>query len=94
MNEIARPPLTIADTASAPPQRPNYVSLLWFAVPLLALLGAAAWLVAGDWLKAFDTGAPPVEKVTFERTVLDGQGLHLKIRAGGSEPMTAPQRFS
>ena len=27
--------------------------------------------------KAFDTGAPPVEKLTFERTVLDADGIHL-----------------
>jgi ZIP family zinc transporter len=60
-------------------------------VPLVALLAAAAWLIAGDWLKAFDTGAPPVEKVTFERTILDGQGIHVKIRAGGSEPINIAQ---
>jgi zinc transporter ZupT len=65
--------------------------LLWFAVPLVALLAAAAWLIAGDWLRAFDTGAPPVERVTFERTILDGQGIHVKIRAGGSEPISIAQ---
>ena len=60
-------------------------------MPLLALLAAAAWLITSDWLKAFDNGAPPVEKVTFERIVLDGQGIHVKIRAGGSEPLTIAQ---
>jgi len=52
-----------ADALAAKP-RP-VVNLLWFALPLLALLLASAWLVTGDWLKAFDAGAPPVEKLTF-----------------------------
>jgi zinc transporter ZupT len=65
--------------------------LLWFALPLAALLAAIGWLLASDWLKAFDTGAPPVEKITFERVVLDGDGIHLRIRAGGAEPLTVAQ---
>jgi len=65
--------------------------LLWFVLPLLALVLAAVWLVGSDWLKAFDTGAPPVEKLTFERTVLDGDGIHLKVRAGGSEALAIAQ---
>jgi zinc transporter ZupT len=66
-------------------------NLLWFALPLLALLAASAWLITSDWLKAFDTGAPPVEKLTFERVVLDGNGMRVKVRAGGSEPVTVAQ---
>ena len=85
----------IASTSSRPINRPRpppgYAKLLWFAVPLLALLVAAAWLTRSDWLKAFDTGAPPVEKLTFERTILDSDGIHLKVRAGGSEPITIAQ---
>ncbi|MEX0840668.1 MAG: metal transporter [Xanthobacteraceae bacterium] len=65
--------------------------MLWFAVPLLALVLAAAWLVTSDWLSAFNTGAPPVEKLTFERTVLDGDGIHVKVRAGGSGPIAIAQ---
>jgi zinc transporter ZupT len=66
-------------------------NLLWFGLPLLTLLLASAWLVTSDWLKAFDTGAPPVESLTFERVVLDSNGIHLKVRAGGSEPVTVAQ---
>jgi ZIP family zinc transporter len=91
MNEMMRPQTAVAEPGSgAKPQR-NLMNLLWFGIPLVALLAAAAWLVASDWLKAFDTGAPPVEKITFERTILDGQGIHVKIRAGGSEPITVAQ---
>jgi zinc transporter, ZIP family len=91
MNELARPPLEIHGPVdrAAPPL--TLANALWFAVPLLALIAAAVWLIASDWLKAFDTGAPPVEKVTFERTILDTEGIHVKIRAGGSEPITIAQ---
>jgi zinc transporter, ZIP family len=91
MNEISRPPVQIAEPASRPRLPPTYRELLWFTLPLVALLLAAAWLVGGDWLKAFETGAPPVEKLTFERTILDGNGIHVKVRAGGSEAITIGQ---
>jgi zinc transporter, ZIP family len=64
---------------------------LWFGLPLLALVLATFWLIASDWLRAFDVGAPPVEKLTFERTVLDADGIHLYVRAGGSESVTIAQ---
>ena len=49
------------------------------------------WIVATDPMRSFDNGAPPVETLTFERTILDGDGIHLLVRAGGSEPMTIAQ---
>jgi zinc transporter ZupT len=58
---------------------------------LLALILASVWLVTSDWLKAFDTGAPPVEKLGFERTVLDNDGIHLQVRAGGSAELSIAQ---
>jgi zinc transporter ZupT len=91
MNEIARPQLDATEAAPPPQRRSLALSLLWFVVPLLALALAAVWLMASDWLKAFETGAPPVEKVTFERTILDGTGIHAKVRASGSEPVTIAQ---
>jgi hypothetical protein len=91
MNELARPPSEFSKLSSDAKPHRTFSNILWFAVPLLALVAAAVWLVAGDWLKAFETGAPPVEKITFERTILDNQGIHLKVRAGGSEPITIAQ---
>jgi len=67
------------------------VQLIWIALPFFLLGLAAAWLFIGDPLRVFDTGAPPVEKLTFERRILDENGIHLKVRAGGSEPMTIAQ---
>jgi zinc transporter, ZIP family len=87
MNENLRPP--VAAEVVRPATGP--ANLLWFGLPLLALILACVWLVSSDWLKAFDTGAPPVEKLTFERTVLDDQGIHLQVRAGGSAELTIAQ---
>ncbi|HXF53765.1 MAG TPA: metal transporter [Hyphomicrobiaceae bacterium] len=69
----------------------SMLDLLWLVLPVGLLGLAAAWLVFADPLKVFDTGAPPVEHLTFERTLLDGEGIHLKVRAGGSEPMRIAQ---
>lgn len=70
---------------------PSLIDLAWVVLPLFLLGLAAAWLIVADPMKAFDTGAPPTEKLTFERRVLDDSGIHLKVRAGGSEPMTIAQ---
>jgi zinc transporter, ZIP family len=91
MNKIVHPQAGIGSSASDAKPAANLISLLWIAVPVLALVAAAIWLVSGDWLKVFDTGAPPVEKVTFERMILDGEGIHVKVRVGGSEPVTIAQ---
>lgn len=90
MNENIRPPVA-AQAAVPPPQISRAANLLWFGVPLLALLLATLWLVSSDWLKAFDTGAPPVEKITFERAVLDSNGIRLQVRAGGSGEISIAQ---
>ena len=92
MNKMTQPtPDAPSAAVAAPSQSRGFANLLWFGLPLLALLLAAGWLMTSDWLRAFDTGAPPVEKLTFERTVLDGAGIHVKVRAGGSEPVTIAQ---
>ena len=79
---------TIAQPAIKPP---GWQRLAWIALPLLALAGAIAWIVATDPLRSFNNGAPPVEALTFERTVLDDAGIHLLVRAGGSEALTIAQ---
>ncbi|MEJ6784058.1 metal transporter [Aminobacter sp. Piv2-1] len=70
---------------------PRRAYLLWIAVPLAILALAVAWLIAADPLSAFRNGAPPVEAITFERTILDGNGIRVLVRAGGSEPMKIAQ---
>lgn len=64
---------------------------LWAAIPL-ALLGALIWLfLATDPLKPLGVSAPPIEKLTVERTTLDETGIHLFVRADGSEPVSIAQ---
>ena len=66
-------------------------SLLWIVLPLAALAMAVGWLVVADPLRGFNNGAPPVENLSFERTILDAGGLDVLVRAGGSQPMTIAQ---
>ena len=74
-----------------PAASPGYAIALWVALPLFLLGLAASWLVVSDPLRAFNNGAPPVERLTFERRILDNSGIHLLVRAGGSEPITIAQ---
>jgi len=83
-------------TSNVPDQRPvKHRSISWLILyittPLLLLLLAGAWLINSDPLALFDNGAPPVENLTIERVFLDEEGIHVKIRAGGDEPMTIAQ---
>ncbi|MGV3632734.1 MAG: ZIP family metal transporter [Pseudorhodoplanes sp.] len=66
-------------------------ALLWALLPIALLVAAFAWLLGNDLTASFRNGAPPVENIAFERTVLDQNGLRLLVRAGGSEPMTIAQ---
>ncbi len=69
----------------------RFSSYGWLVVPLLLLGLAIAWIIMADPLRGLNTSAPPVENLTYERTVLDEAGLHLLVRAGGSEPMLIAQ---
>ena len=66
-------------------------ALVWILLPIAVLGLAIAGLIAADPLRSFDNGAPPVENLTFERTVLSSDGIDVLVRAGGSEPMTIAQ---
>jgi zinc transporter ZupT len=60
-------------------------------MPLSLLAAAIAWIVLANPLQGFGSDAPPVEGLTFERTILDDNGMRLLVRAGGSEPMNVAQ---
>ncbi|MFG1316143.1 ZIP family metal transporter [Xanthobacter autotrophicus] len=81
----------IVDPPAVPAGLADRTRLLWVLLPLLAFGLAALWLVSTDPLRSFNNGAPPVEKLTFERTILGPGGIHVLVRAGGSEPMTIAQ---
>ncbi|TDQ29570.1 zinc transporter ZupT [Phyllobacterium brassicacearum] len=65
--------------------------LFWLLIPAAVLALAIVWLLQANPLQSFNNGAPPVENLTIERTILDHNGLQLLVRAGGSEPMTIAQ---
>lgn len=82
----------MSDLAPLPaPARSPLVKAGLFLGPLVLFLVALVWIAALDPLRGFGNGAPPVESITFERTVLDGDGIALLVRAGGSEPMRIAQ---
>ena len=79
MNERIR----IADVERRHPLTPRAQSrrrsALADRLPLAVAGLAIAWLLIANPLASFDNGAPPVENLTFERTILDQDG----IRAAG-----------
>jgi ZIP family zinc transporter len=90
MNDIGGPEIAAPAARTIGPGG-RLARLVWIILPLFLLGLAATWLVVADPLRAFRNGAPPVEKLTFERRILDGSGIHLLVRAGGSEPMAIAQ---
>ena len=73
------------------PTRPAAIRLLLVLLPLAAMLAAFVWIASLDPLRGFNNGAPPVEALTVERTILDESGIGLSVRAGGSEAMVIAQ---
>ncbi len=69
----------------------NKARFLLVLIPLALMLASFVWIAWLDPLGGFNNGAPPVEALTVERTVLDDSGLKLQIRAGGSEPLVIAQ---
>lgn len=64
---------------------------IWAIIPLGLLLIAVALFLVTEPLKPLGITAPPVEKLTVEQTKLDENGIHLRVRANGSEPMKIAQ---
>lgn len=82
----------MSDTVSTPPAPQSaWLRWVWIVLPLAIFAAALWWIVASDPMRSLDNGAPPVEGLTYERTILDGDGIHLLVRAGGSAPMTIAQ---
>ena len=78
MNEISG--IAEADP-TAGPVRSSRAALLWLILPMAALGLAIVWLLATNPLQVFGNGAPPVETLTFERTIRSA--LRTRIRSMG-----------
>lgn len=83
--------MSMEATAQGVEPRSSWRKIAWVLAPVILLLVALWWLLAGDLLRHFSNGAPPVEALTVERTILDENGLRLLVRGGGSEPMKIAQ---
>lgn len=64
---------------------------LWAVIPLALLLGAVALFLAKNPIESLGVDAPPVQQLTVEQTRLDENGIHLNVRANGSEPVAIAQ---
>ncbi|MCA9839989.1 MAG: hypothetical protein KC422_23975 [Trueperaceae bacterium] len=64
---------------------------LWAGVPLVLLALLIGLFLVTDPLKPLGVSAPPIEKLTVERVTLDDEGIHLQVRADGSEPVSIAQ---
>ncbi|CAN7702970.1 metal transporter [Phyllobacterium sp. LjRoot231] len=82
-------PVNVTPSLAAAPS--GLARLLWLLVPIIVLALAFIWLLQANFLQSFNNGAPPVENLTVERTILDHNGLQLLVRAGGSDPMVIAQ---
>jgi ZIP family zinc transporter len=58
-------------------------------IALLMLIGA--FFAYEPLRRPFGGTPPPVEELTVERTVLDERGIALKVRVGGTEPLSIAQ---
>ena len=65
--------------------------LLWASGPVIAFAAVATVFFAMDPLRPFMAPTPPAEQLTFERAVLDRDGIELTVRSAGSEPMRIAQ---
>ena len=72
-------------------ERGTRLSLLWALIPLAILAGLIWLFLATDPLGPLGVSVPPIEELTVERTVLDESGIHLQVRADGSEPVRIAQ---
>lgn len=66
------------------------ISWRWLLPPVL-LAGLVSLLIILSPARLLNLNAPPLESLIVERTVLDDQGISLKVRAEGSDPMTIAQ---
>ena len=73
------------------PVRATRRTFLWLLLPLALLFIAIAWIAASDPLRGFGNGAPAVEALTYERTILNESGIQILVRAGGSDALSIAQ---
>ena len=64
---------------------------LSIAIPLMLVAALAVALLWWKPLDGLSAGAPPAEDIAVERVTLDSAGIHVWVRASGSEPVSLAQ---
>ncbi|WP_138431763.1 ZIP family metal transporter [Fodinibius saliphilus] len=64
---------------------------IWAVIPLILLVGSVVLFLAENPLQMLAGNAPPVQQLTVEQTKLNDNGIHLKVRANGSESVKLAQ---
>lgn len=64
---------------------------LWLLLPMAAVVGVIAFILATRPLDDLAAGAPPTEEVTIESVQLDPGVIRMAIRTDGSQPVTIAQ---
>ncbi len=81
------PELAVPTAASPRPTR----TLMAVMVPVVAFVLLVSVLAFSDPASMFANGAPPIEDLAFERTVLEPGTIRLTVRNAGPDPVTIAQ---
>lgn len=60
-------------------------------IPSLAVAALVALFLTQRPFSGLTADVPPVEELSFEAVILDAEGIHATLRAGGSEPVAIAQ---
>jgi zinc transporter, ZIP family len=72
--------------------RPTVATWLLALIPVFLLAGLLVWIVkSGPAESVRGEGYPPVERLTFQRVVLDGDGVLVRVLNDGPDPVTIAQ---
>ncbi len=64
--------------------------VIW-VLPLIALGALVLWLLSGDPLRLAPQGLPPIEELSFQRSLVTSEGFELEVINSGRDPVTIAQ---
>lgn len=76
---------------SLPSARRRLVEILIWILPLVALGGIVFWMLSGDPFQLAPQGLPPIEDLSFQRSLVTSDGFELELVNPGPDPVTIAQ---